>query len=115
MSNDRQVVKQLDHCIARVDDPQPLFKLLSETLQLPWKKLLAPVQAMEPGLWEIADGPAVRLVHGDKDIIQRMVFKVSDLKRAETFLREKDMLDSASSDQIRVHPAKMYGLDIRLV
>jgi hypothetical protein len=44
-----------------------------------------------------------------------MVFKVSDLKRAETFLREKDMLDSASSDQIRVHPAKMYGLDIRLV
>jgi hypothetical protein len=35
MSDDRQVVKQLDHVIARVDDPQPLFKLLSETLQLP--------------------------------------------------------------------------------
>jgi hypothetical protein len=28
-------VKQLDHLIVRVDDPAPLFKLLSETLQLP--------------------------------------------------------------------------------
>jgi hypothetical protein len=35
MSVDRQVVKQLDHIIVRADDPQPLFKLLSETLQLP--------------------------------------------------------------------------------
>jgi hypothetical protein len=35
MSADRQVVKQLDHIIARVDDPEPLFKFLSGTLQLP--------------------------------------------------------------------------------
>ncbi|MDT4954092.1 MAG: hypothetical protein QOJ02_2230 [Acidobacteriota bacterium] len=34
MSVDRQAVKQLDHIIVRADDPQPLFKLLSETLQL---------------------------------------------------------------------------------
>ncbi|MDT5061879.1 MAG: hypothetical protein QOH63_2338 [Acidobacteriota bacterium] len=35
MSIDRQAVKQLDHIIVRADDPQPLFKLLSETLGLP--------------------------------------------------------------------------------
>jgi hypothetical protein len=35
MSDDRQIVKQLDHIIVRVDDPQPLFKFLSETLQFP--------------------------------------------------------------------------------
>jgi hypothetical protein len=35
MSGDRQVVKQLDHMIVRADDPEPLFKLLSETLRLP--------------------------------------------------------------------------------
>lgn len=80
-----------------------------------WKKLLAPAQAIEPGLWEIADGPAVRLVPGERDVIQGLVFKVSDLERAKTFLREKDMLDSTSSEQIRIDPAKIYGLDIRLV
>ncbi len=35
MNNDRQPIKQLDHLIVRADDPQPLFKLLSETLKLP--------------------------------------------------------------------------------
>ena len=35
MSDNRQVVKQLDHIIARVDDAEPLFKFLSEALQLP--------------------------------------------------------------------------------
>jgi hypothetical protein len=35
MSEERRAVKQLDHLIVRADDPQPLFKLLSETLQLP--------------------------------------------------------------------------------
>ena len=35
MSTERQPVKQLDHLIVRADDPRPLFKLLSETLQLP--------------------------------------------------------------------------------
>src|ERR671939_602670 len=35
MSTERRPVKQLDHLIVRADDPRPLFKLLSETLQLP--------------------------------------------------------------------------------
>ena len=35
MSDEKQAVKQLDHLVVRVDDPQPLFKLLSETLKLP--------------------------------------------------------------------------------
>ncbi|MBD0373944.1 MAG: hypothetical protein ICV60_24250, partial [Pyrinomonadaceae bacterium] len=80
-----------------------------------WEKLLSPVQPVAPGLWEIADGPAVRLVHDEKDAIQALVFKVSDLERARTFLREKDMLDSTRSEQTRIDPAKIYGLDIRLV
>jgi hypothetical protein len=35
MKDDGQVIKQLDHLIVRVDEPEPLFELLSETLQLP--------------------------------------------------------------------------------
>ncbi|HEY0319688.1 MAG TPA: hypothetical protein VGC66_01835 [Pyrinomonadaceae bacterium] len=80
-----------------------------------WKKLFAPVQPLAQGLWEVADGPAVRVVRGERDLIQGLVFKVADLERAKTFLREKGMLDSTSSEQIRIDPAAIYGLDIRLV
>lgn len=80
-----------------------------------WKKLLSPAEPVAQGLWEIADGPAVRLLPGERDAIQGMLFKVSDLAKAETFLREKDMLDSMPGGEIRIDPAKIYGLDIRLV
>lgn len=80
-----------------------------------WRKLLAPTQPLATGLWEIADGPAVRLAEGREDAIQALVLKVSDPERAKTFLLEKGMLDLTSSEQIRIDPAKIYGLDIRLV
>lgn len=80
-----------------------------------WKKLLSPADAVSEGLWEITDGPAVRLVPGERDAIQALVLKVRDGERAKTFLHEKGMLDSTSSDKIRIDPAKIYGLDIRLV
>jgi hypothetical protein len=80
-----------------------------------WARLLSPTQPVAAGLWEIADGPAVRLLPGDTDAIQGLVFKVSDPERAKTFLREKGMLDSTSGEQIRIKPEKIYGLDIRLV
>ena len=35
MNDERRIVKQLDHLLVRVADPEPLFKLLSETLKLP--------------------------------------------------------------------------------
>jgi hypothetical protein len=80
-----------------------------------WKQLCAPAPSSAPGLWEIADGPDVRLTRGDEDTIQGLIFKVSDLERAKTFLREKGMLDSTSDEEIRIDPAVIYGLDIRLV
>jgi hypothetical protein len=81
-----------------------------------WKKLFAPLEQRERGLWEIADGPAVRLLQGERDAIQGLVLKVSDLERAKTFLREKGMLDSnTTGDKVRINPEKIYGLDIRLV
>lgn len=72
-------------------------------------------QLEDAGLREIADGPRVRLVRDERDAIRGLVFKVNDLERAKTFLREKGMLDSTSDDQTRIDPAAVYGLDIRLV
>jgi hypothetical protein len=80
-----------------------------------WGKLCAPAEALESGLWGIADGPSVRLLRGPSDCLQALVLRVSDLTRAETFLREKDMLGSVSENQIQIDPMKIQGLQIRLV
>ena len=80
-----------------------------------WRNLLAPVPESASNVWEIADGPPVRLVAADENAIQTLVLKVSSLKRAETFLTEQDMLGSIKEDQITIAPGKIYGLDVRLV
>lgn len=80
-----------------------------------WNKFFAPVSALANGLWEVADGPAVRLIEGERDAILALVLRVSDLDRAKTFLRESGMLDTTSGNEVRIDPAKIYGLDIRLV
>jgi hypothetical protein len=80
-----------------------------------WRKFLAPAKAIDNGLWRIADGPAVRLVAAEENAIQAMVWKVSSLERAAEFLRAKGMLGLVSENQITIDPAKIYGLDVRLV
>ncbi|MBC7931916.1 MAG: hypothetical protein H7Z38_15260 [Rubrivivax sp.] len=80
-----------------------------------WRKLLAPVEETDEGLWKIADGPAVRLVASGADSIQALVLKVSSLERAETFLRESDMVGTATENQITIATSKIEGLEVRLV
>lgn len=80
-----------------------------------WLKLLAPGAEVAPNVWEIADGPRVRLVSESRNAIQTLVLKVASLERAEAVLTEKKMLGSISEDQLVIAPEKIYGLDVRLV
>lgn len=89
-------------------------KDLAATREL-WRRLLAPVEETAGGVWKIADGPAVRLVSSETDSIQALVLRVSSLERAETFLRESDMLGPAAENGITIAPSKIEGLDVRLV
>jgi hypothetical protein len=86
-----------------------------EEAQRRWRKFLAPTSKVDSNLWEIADGPRVRLVAADKNAIQTLVLKVSSLKRAETFLAEREMVGRVAEDQLTIAPEKIYGLDVRLV
>lgn len=86
-----------------------------EDAQTRWRKFLGAEALIAPGVWEIADGPAVRLVSSAKNGIQALVLKVSSLKKAETFLSEKGMLGAPLDGQLKVAPEKIYGLDVRLV
>lgn len=80
-----------------------------------WRNFLAPTTEAASNVWEIADGPAVRLISANENAIQTLVLKVSSLKRAESFLDEMGMVGSVVQDQLTITPEKIYGLDVRLV
>jgi hypothetical protein len=80
-----------------------------------WRRFLAPQTESAPHLWEIADGPRVRLFEASDNQIQTLVLRVSSLKRAASFLTENEMMGSLAEDQLTIAPEKIYGLDVRLV
>lgn len=80
-----------------------------------WRNFLAPEMEVASNVWEIADGPRVRLVSANENTIQTLILKVSSLKQAETFLSEKGMLGALKEGQMTIAPEKIHGLDVRLV
>lgn len=80
-----------------------------------WRRLYAPAPEKAEGVWEVDDGPAVRLFPADANSIQTLTLKVSSLERAETRLRERDLLGAVNDKDITIAPSKLEGLDVRLV
>jgi hypothetical protein len=80
-----------------------------------WRSFLEPTAEVSRNLFEIADGPAVKLAAAEKNALQTLVLKVSSMERARRFLTEKDMLGSITENQLIIAPEKIYGLDVRLV
>lgn len=60
------------------------------------------------------EGPAFRIVPGENDGIQKIVFKVKSLTAAEAFLREKKLLGDKSKEEILFARATVQGLRISL-
>lgn len=88
---------------------------LSFQLKAFWAKLYAPAPEVASGVWEIDDGPALRLKESDTNSIQSLVLKVSSLERAETALRESGMIGTVTGEEITINPAKIEGLRVGLV
>jgi hypothetical protein len=80
-----------------------------------WRRLYAPAAETAEGVWEIDDGPALRLTRAGGDSVRRLVLKVSSLRRAETSLRESGMLGAVTDNEIQIAPEGLEGLDLRLV
>lgn len=80
-----------------------------------WRRLLEPAPSSEPGAWQPGRGPAIRLIRASEDTIQGLVIRVSSLAKAEDFLREHDLLGTASEEEATIDPSKIGGLNIRLV
>ena len=80
-----------------------------------WRRLYAPAAEVAEGVWEVDDGPALRLVPAASNSIQTLRLRVASLRRAETSLRESGMLGAVTENEVTIAPLKLEGLDVRLV
>jgi catechol 2,3-dioxygenase-like lactoylglutathione lyase family enzyme len=80
-----------------------------------WQRLLDPTRAAAPNTWPIGTGPAVRLVRANENRVEALLIRVASLDRARAFLREKQLLGAETTGQVTIDPAKIGGLDLRLV
>jgi hypothetical protein len=79
-----------------------------------WQRLLDPVKPAESGRWELADGPAIRLVEGPDDGIRTVVWEVGSLARAADWLRAEGWLGEERGGQLSIAAEPLQGLDVRL-
>ena len=86
-----------------------------ETARRLWQKLLAPALSATSNMWQIGSGPAVRLVPASENRLQALIIRVASLDRAKAFLRDKQLLGVDAAGQVTIDPAKVGGLDLRLV
>jgi hypothetical protein len=80
-----------------------------------WGKLVAPAQPSDVDLWRIGDGPSVRLVQAERDMIQGLILAVAALPPARDFLEAEGLLGFRSETELVIAPARIGGLTIRLV
>src|SRR5687768_4854287 len=79
-----------------------------------WQKLLDPTPLSGPSMWQVGDGPAIRLVQAKENAAQGLVITVQSLPRAKTFLRERGLLGAHSEKEATIDPSKIHGLNIRV-
>lgn len=80
-----------------------------------WEMLVTPAPRSDVDLWRIGDGPAVRLVQAEREMIQGLVLAVVSLPAARDFLEETGLVDASSETELAIAPSKIDGLRIRLV
>jgi hypothetical protein len=86
-----------------------------ETAQRNWQQLFSPMAPISPGLWQIGDGPAIRLIPHTQDGLVSLIWKVTSLEHARTFLSEQGMLGTFTEQQLSLALTKIFGLDIQLI
>ena len=77
-----------------------------------WQKLLDPTPVSGPSMWQVSDGPAIRLVHAKQNQAQELVITVASLARAKAFLRTRGLLGTHSDREATIDPSKIHGLNI---
>jgi catechol 2,3-dioxygenase-like lactoylglutathione lyase family enzyme len=80
-----------------------------------WQKLLDPVRPATSDVWQVGDGPDIRLIRARENATRTLVVSVASLPQARSFLRGRGLLGTESEEAASIDPSKIGGLDIRLV
>jgi hypothetical protein len=80
-----------------------------------WQRLLDPIRPSAPGLWNVGDGPSIRVVESGDNRVQTLTVSVHSLPRAKEFLDGRGLLGPIMNDAVTMDPSKLWGLDIRLI
>ena len=86
----------------------------ANALTLPCQALLDPAHDLGAGRWQLPSGPTIRLVSSSNPS-GWLTCEVKDIDAARTFLGREDLLGNSIDDEVRISPAPLAGLDIRLV
>jgi hypothetical protein len=79
-----------------------------------WQKLLDPTPLSGSSMWQVGDGPAIRLVQAKENVAQRLVITVASLPRAKAFLQTRGLLGTHSEKEATIDPSKIHGLNISI-
>lgn len=86
-----------------------------ETVRAVWGQHLGPATPENPSIWRLGDGPAIRLVTDDKDVMRGIVLRVRSMERAKTQLSKRGLLGDGVGQRISIAGSTIGALDIRLV
>lgn len=78
-----------------------------------YQRLLQPTERVA-GVWRVGDGPAIRVVHAEQNLVQGLLVRVVSLDRARAFLEERKLLGSASKTRVTIAPSRIHGVNIVL-
>ena len=80
-----------------------------------WQRVLDPWKMSYDGVWQVGDGPAIRVVPAPDDGVQAWVIKVRSLDQARTFLIERDLLGQDPAERVTLRVEQFDAFDIELV
>lgn len=86
-----------------------------ESLEKKWAEIFAPCSFSSDGTMAIGEGPKVRISEGKDDAIRAIILEVTSIDMAREFLEKNQLLGKSSADELRIAPAEVQGLDIRIV
>ena len=79
-----------------------------------WRELFLPVSQSAKAVWKLGSGPAIHLVAGHADHIDRLIFEVRSLSQARAWLEQKKLLGGSTAAETDIAASAVQGLGIRL-
>jgi FtsP/CotA-like multicopper oxidase with cupredoxin domain len=80
-----------------------------------WRRLLAPFAVPASGPWPLGTGPRLAIDAAASDGVHAIVLRAASLKAATETLRKRGWLAPGSDAAVRLDPARVDGLDVRVV